>query len=91
MSQWQVVGVVFEGEAINIDGVNPWKAGFHRNGEAPVQLPHPSHPNQFHWFNVFEAECNGNTVTFAAAELSAGVVGFYRRVAQQAVQLDGSS
>jgi hypothetical protein len=77
MDQWKAVGVVGEGDPIAVGGVNPWALAWHRVREEPVELPHPAYPNQRHRMWVYEVECDGKRVRFAAGELSASVWGFY--------------
>ncbi|WP_425618271.1 hypothetical protein NA78x_001974 [Anatilimnocola sp. NA78] len=77
MSQWKSVGVVAEGNPISIGGVDPWKYEWRRVQDEPIQLPHPSYPNQKHGMWVYEVESNGRKILFASGELSANVWGFY--------------
>ena len=79
MAKWKAIGVVFEGQAISIDGVsvNPWGPEWHKVGDEPIMLPHPAHPNEQHEMWVYQAQRGGKTITFAVGELSAGVYGFY--------------
>jgi hypothetical protein len=77
MSQWKSVGIVVEGNPISIGGLNPWDFEWRRVQDEPVQLPHPSYPNQKHSMWVYEVESDGRKVRFATGELSANVWGFY--------------
>lgn len=77
MTSWKSVGVVVEGDHINVCGVNPWNHEWKKSEKELVQLPHPSHPHQIHTMEVFEIETAGRYILFAAAELSANVWGFY--------------
>ena len=77
MNSWKPVGVVVEGERINVGGANPWNHTWIRTDKGPVQLPHPSNSNQMHSMDVYEVNTGGRSIVFAATELSAGVWGFY--------------
>lgn len=81
MSDWVAVGVVSEGQAIRVEGVNPWSFEWQQLDETPIELPHPSYPNQRHSMWIYEIVAHGKLVRFAAGELSANVWGFYRPVA----------
>lgn len=77
MDNWKVVGVVGEGERINIGGVNPWNHEWKAMEHEPVLLPHPSYSTQFHTMRIYQIETAGRFLIFAAGELSASVWGFY--------------
>lgn len=77
MIKWKPVGVVSEGEPIQIGGLEIWKYRWARNSDDPVELPHPVHPHQRHRMFVYEVCDGGKKVVFAAGELSANVWGFY--------------
>ena len=77
MGQWKAVGVVIERQPINLHGLNPWDLKWHKAQENAIQLPHPSYPSQRHQMDVYEIESAGETVRFAAGELSPNVWGFY--------------
>jgi hypothetical protein len=77
MSAWKPIGVVAEGQPIEIDGINPWQHSWRSTEQPSVELPHPSCPNQRHRMNIYEVESAGHKVVFAAGELSANVWGFY--------------
>ena len=79
--RWKSVGTAVEGHEIDVDGVNPWGLTWHRVQEEPVSLPHPEQPERRHPLTIYRAEHGGKTVTFAAAELSPTVWGFYVPVA----------
>jgi hypothetical protein len=77
MSDWKPIGVVAEGQRIEIDGVNPWDHSWRSLEQASLDLPHPSYPAQRHKMKIYEVESAGRKVTFAAGELSPNVWGFY--------------
>ncbi len=77
MVSWKPVGVVAEGQPIRVGGLNPWNFEWHRMPADPVDLPHPSYPDQTHRMLLYEITSEGKSVTFAAGELSMNVWGFY--------------
>lgn len=77
---WMPAGIDFEGEAIDVSGLNPWAVGTKewRGLNEWIVVPHPAYPNQRHVADVYEITApEGRIVTFAAAELSNGVWGFF--------------
>lgn len=74
---WTAVGIVFDGDPIDLDGVNPWQYAWRSTGEVAL-VRHPAYPTQVHDVSVYEIEADGRTVRFAAGELSNTVWGFYR-------------
>ncbi len=68
MSDWKAVGVVAEGEPIEVGGVNPWSHSWTSLEQPAVELPHPSYPNQRYKMSVYEVESAGRKITFAAGE-----------------------
>jgi len=77
MSNWKAVGVVAEGQSIQVGDLNVWDHRWARKSDDPVELPHPAHPHQRHRMFIYEVSAGGKKVTFAAGELSANVWGFY--------------
>ncbi len=77
MPEWLAVGIVVEGRAIDIGGLNPWKHEWHPTGEGHVELPHLAYPNQYHPMHVYEIEESERKLKFAAGELSPCVWSFY--------------
>jgi hypothetical protein len=77
MREWKSVGAVFEGETIDVGGLNPWAFTWQRLPQEPVELPHPAYPSQRHRMEIYQIGGDNNEITFAAGELSAGVWGFY--------------
>jgi hypothetical protein len=77
METWQAVGIVVEGDPIDVGGLNPWAFAWRPVQDEPVELPHPAYPHQRHRMWVYEVEGDGRTVRFATGELSANVWGFY--------------
>lgn len=77
MNHWKSCGVVFEGQPIDVGGINPWDFRWVSCEQSPVELPHPAYPSQRHKMWVYQIENAGKEVIFAAGELSANVWGFY--------------
>jgi hypothetical protein len=77
MSGWKVIGVVVEGQPIDVGGLDPWSHTWIDTSQPPVYLPHPSHPTERHPMHIYEIHSGAKIVRFAAAELSANVYGFY--------------
>lgn len=74
---WTPVHVGIEGDAISLNGINPWKFEWKRILEEPIIVPHPSHLHERHQAWVYEVESSGKRLRFAAGELSPNVWGFY--------------
>ncbi|MEQ1737013.1 MAG: GNAT family N-acetyltransferase [Rhodoglobus sp.] len=73
---WRAVGVVLDGDSIDLDGMNPWQHGWRSTGEM-VWMRHPSYPTQLHDVSEYRIVAEGREVRFAAGELSNNVWGFY--------------
>ncbi|MBR0653995.1 hypothetical protein [Plastoroseomonas arctica] len=80
-NNWRPIHVGAENDALVIGGLPVWQAPWRPTGLAPVPLPHPAHPRQTHEFSVYEIGAGAVRTRFAAAELSAGVWGFYQPMA----------
>lgn len=80
MNTWNAVGVVVEGERINVSGVNPWDYEWKVTEQESIQLPHPNYPSQMHAMSIYKVEAGSRVILFAAGELSANVWGFYLQV-----------
>jgi hypothetical protein len=76
-ARWMPIGVVAEGQPIDVKGLNPWQCEWKQTADPIVELPHPNYPAQQHTMNVYEITDGNSTVRFAAAELSPNVYGFY--------------
>ena len=75
---WRFVSIGLEGDAVDLGGINPWKASWAGTGQSIV-VGHPSYPWQRHDLPVYTAEGPDGPVTFAAGEYSNGVWGFFAR------------
>ena len=74
---WVVVGVVTEGEPIDVGGITPWDFDWTRTSDEAVMLPHPQHSAELHRLWIYRIAVGDRCVVFAAGELSANVWGFY--------------
>jgi hypothetical protein len=74
---WRFVGVVVDGQRVDVGGLNPWQFEWSATGDR-IEVPHPSYPAQRHTIDVWRIETDRDAVTFAAGELSNGVWCFYR-------------
>lgn len=74
---WSLVGVVVEGNAIDVRGLNPWDSHWTSTGRT-IAVAHPSYPSQRHSADVCRATApSGREVIFAVAELSNSVYAFF--------------
>jgi hypothetical protein len=73
---WTYVRTVFEGQDIDLDGVNPWDHKWERL-DGSIEVPHPTYPHQRHRLDIWEVAGEDRAVRFAAGELSNGVWCFY--------------
>lgn len=73
---WTFVHIGFEGDDVEVRGLNPWKHGWSSPGRSII-VAHPSYPSQRHRMSVHAIERADGVVTFAAGEFSNGVWGFY--------------
>lgn len=74
---WKPLGVVAEGQAIAVEGVNPWGEDWLPADQQPVELQHPTYPDQLHAFRVYSIRVDDQEAKFAAAEVSPGAWAFY--------------
>jgi hypothetical protein len=74
---WRFVGVVVDGQPIDVGGLNLWGFEWVATGDQ-IEVPHPSYAGQLHRLDVWRVDTDRGVVTFAAGELSNGVWCFYR-------------
>ncbi len=77
MKNWEFVDIVADGQPVDLDGVNPWDHEWISLDEEPIEVPHPSYPNQRHKMWIYKIDTGKKTVVFAAGEYSNCVWGFY--------------
>ena len=73
---WRFVSIGFEGDAIEVAGVNPWQRSWTPTHEC-ITVAHPQYPSQRHVMFTYEIAGLDAPVVFAAGEFSNGVWGFY--------------
>ncbi len=73
---WRAVGVVLDGDPIDVLGLNPWEHSWRDTGKHAA-MRHPSWPTQVHRMPVYTMTEGTRLVTFAAGELSNQVWGFF--------------
>jgi hypothetical protein len=75
---WVSAGIGFEGERLDVGGVNPWLGTPWISLHQWIVASHPAYRRQRHRADIYQLRGPaGSPVTFAAAELSNGVWGFY--------------
>ena len=77
MRDWKLLEVVHDGEPLELEGANVWDFGWSRLDDSALEVPHPSYPSQRHTLWPYSIEVGGNTIEFAAGELSNCVWCFY--------------
>jgi hypothetical protein len=76
---YEFSAIYFDGEPIDLAGVNPWDFVWQEFRGRPLVVPNPSYPGQRHKLDLYSIQTNGGLVQFAAGEVSAGVWVFYLR------------
>lgn len=74
---WTLVHIGFDGDAVLLSGLDPWRLKWHDCDEPRIIVAHPAHPQQRHDMDVHELRAEGRVVRFAAGEFSNGVWGLY--------------
>jgi len=77
MKEWKFVNIVADGQPIMVNGVNPWNHEWVSLDKEPIEVPHPSYPNQKHKMRQYKIVTGNKTIIFAAGEYSNCVWGFY--------------
>jgi len=78
-SEWKALVVIEEGSALIVNGADIWSGKWVALNAGPLRLEHPAYPGQVHTFQRYHFDSIGGSFTFAAAELSPNVWGFYVR------------
>lgn len=73
---WRPIGIVLDGDPIDVHGLNPWGHSWRDTGEV-VAMRNPSWPTQVHRVPVYTMGEGTRLVTFATGELSNQVWGFF--------------
>jgi hypothetical protein len=71
---WIFVSIGFEGDEVDLGGVNPWTSTWVPLG-GRITVAHPSYPAERHTTFTYEAPGPDGAVVFAAGECSNGVKG----------------
>ncbi|PVG83490.1 hypothetical protein DDE18_09455 [Nocardioides gansuensis] len=66
---WRSIGMCWEGEEIDLQGLNPWEHEWESQSERIV-VAHPSYPSQRHDVDVWVIHGPDRVVRFAAGEMS---------------------
>lgn len=66
---WRTVGMCWDGEAIDLEGFNPWQHAWVSQSERIV-VAHPAYPTQRHEIEVYVMHPEDRVVRFAAGEMS---------------------
>jgi len=74
----KLIGVVTEGQAIYIDGLNIWDYVWQDTTEPDLVVFDPQYPKQRHSLTVYKIINNEKSIQFAAGEFSNCVWGFYK-------------
>ncbi len=74
---WCEAGVVSEGGAIDIGGLDPWKYSWVSLGRQKITVPNITFPDKQYERYVYEIQYDQNVVRFSAEEVSANVWRFY--------------
>lgn len=74
---WSLAHIGFEGDAVSINGLNPWTVGGWGPSTGSIRVAHPSYPAQHHTKCTYRVVGPSGLVEFAAGEFSNGVWGLY--------------
>lgn len=77
ISKWRLINIVTDGQPIMVGGINPWEYEWVQLVEEPIEVPHPSYPNQMHKMRQYKIDLKNKSIVFAAGEYSNCVWGFY--------------
>lgn len=66
---WRSVGMCWDGEEFDLEGINPWEHEWVSQSERIV-VAHPSYPLQRHDVDVWVIRAPDQVVRFAAGEMS---------------------
>lgn len=66
-----------EGDAVDIEGLNPWAVSDWGPSIGRITVAHPSHPAERHTMSTYRVPGPSGMVEFAAGEFSNGVWGHY--------------
>lgn len=75
---WRSVGMCWDADEFDIEGINPWQHEWVSQGERIV-VAHPSYPSQRHDADVWVIRTPDRVVRFAAGEMSNLAWAFFLR------------
>lgn len=75
-SRWRCAHIGREDDTATIGGLKIWEHEWRRL-RGSIRLPHPTYPAQILRFRLYEIGRKTRAVSFAAAEVSPGIWGFY--------------
>ena len=73
---WRPVGMCWEGDEFDLEGINPWEHRWESQSERIV-VAHPAYPAQRHDVDVWVIRAPDRIVRFAAGEMSNLAYGFF--------------
>lgn len=76
-SERRALGVIEAGSALVVNGSDIWSGKWVSLNADPLSLEYPAYPGHVHTFELYRFEATGDSFSFAAAELSPNVWGFY--------------
>ena len=66
---WRPVGMCWEGDDFDLDGINPWRHEWSSQA-ARIVVGHPDYPSQRHDADIWAIRTPDRVVKFAAGEMS---------------------
>lgn len=66
---WRSVGMCWDGEQFDLEGINPWEHDW-VNQSRQIVVAHPSYPGQRHTVDTWAIQTPARVVLFAAGEMS---------------------
>ena len=73
---WRSVGMCWDGDEFDIEGINPWQHEWVSQGERIV-VAHPTYPAQRHDVEIWVIRTPDRVVSFAAGEMSSNAWAFF--------------
>lgn len=67
---WRAVGMCWDGDPFDLEGLNPWEHEWERSGPQRIVVAHPEYPAQRHDVDVWVIRATDRVVRFAAGEMS---------------------
>jgi hypothetical protein len=67
---WRAVGMCWDGDAFDLEGLNPWEHEWEHSKPDRIVVAHPENPAQRHEVDVWVIRAPDRVVRFAAGEMS---------------------